>query len=201
MKKAKKFLDINSLKKQISSLDNECGERIYKLQEEYSPYIDDFEFYDDLNAKFSDIQLNYINDEYEILTDIEKRQHIICAKWAAKFLIATNIARRGKLLHPDTAIRKLYKYNNSNIKYILDTLTLPVLPFVLDSEPYLSRELYQKYNVLLLNKNLYMNLKQYIKLYPEDRKSKQYANLLKKFHKNVIQFQNTLSQQNVYKPF
>ena len=176
--------NLNSLMK-LQKMQNTLAETYEKnfaeLQQKYNILDDHFDY---KFEEWTENDYNFADASAELHAKYTHTERLICAKWAAKFLIATNIARRGKLLHPDVAIRKLGEYGNEG-KRIIDMIKTPVLPMVLNSEPYLARELYKSYDVMLLDKNMYAKLYDYINYYP-NRKSDKYKNLLKKFHKNVI---------------
>ena len=186
----KKLRRINALQNQIGALGDEYTMRVGVLKKKYK--IDDIDLdqktYAGTDCDELDNYYDFLEEQSEVLADIDYRQHILEAKWMATFLIATNIARRGKYLHPKVAIRKLKKHKDKNSEHIITKIEMPVLPMVLNSEPYLAHELYKSYDVMLLDKNMYAKLCDYINYYP-GQKSDKYKNLLKKFHK-----QNTITR-------
>lgn len=88
----------------------------------------------------------------------------------ADFLIANHIARRGKPLHSDTALKKLAKMSSSasiehNLYYFLRV----------------------KYGVTLMNANTYNDVVENIRKYDlDERKLKHWQNFANKFHTAVI---------------
>lgn len=184
----KKLRRINALQNQIGALGDEYTTRVGILRKKYK--IDDINLdqkthagtdYDKLDKYY-----DFLEEQGEVLNDVNYRQCVLDAKWMAMFLIATNIARRGKYLHPEVAIRKLKKYKYENSKYIITELEMPVVSQILNSKSYLASELYKSYDVMLLNQSKYIELVRYISMYP-GQKADKYKNLLKKFHK-----QNTI---------
>lgn len=168
------------------------------LQQKYNISVNLFDYED-----WTENDANFANDSEELYAKYEKQQRIIDAKWAAKFLIATNIARRGKLLHPDTAIKKLQKYGEDG-KNVIDVINTPVLPMVFNSEPYLAHELRTSFHVTLMDTSLLQYLLTKIRnleyIFPDDDECKKkhiqhYKNFVKKFHKSVVKYQNTLSRE------
>lgn len=194
---------IKTLSQQEKRLCDEYKINIIKLQNEYSSYIDDFGVFQNMySPKFDKKQLteahyDYLEDKSKIHAEFDKKLRIIQAKFLAHFLIATHIAQRGKYLHPDTAIHKLNKYSSGDLNRFLLNLNMA---FALQSMPFLATELYNSYNVKLLNKDAYVKFSQYTSIYPDDKKTKKYENLLKKFHKqNTIQ--NNVLKQIDERPF
>jgi hypothetical protein len=191
---------LTKLQEMHNALCEKYDKNIYELQQKYN--ISDKHF----DYKFSEWTKNdniFDDAVEEVYSGYEKSQQIIRAKWAARFLIITNIARRGKLLHPDTAVRKLKKYGD-NGKYVIDMIGTPVLPMVFNSEPYLARELYNSFHVTLMDTSLLQYLLTKIRnleyIFPDDdeyrkKQIKHYKNFIKKFHKSVIEYQNTLSRE------
>ena len=121
----------------------------------------------------------------------------ISAEYVADFLIANNIARRGKLLHPDTAIKKLYKMQQKGSihAYIAETdiinSTTPSLSYSAVAEPNLHYYLHKYYGVTLMDYTMYQYCTKQINLHKHE-------NLVKKFHAAVI---NNKIQQLDNRPF
>ena len=189
------------LQEMHNALTEKYKKNIYELQQKYN--ISDSHF-DYKFEKWKENDHNFADAAEELYAEYEKPLQIILAKWAARFLIVTNIARKGKLLHPDTAVRKLKKYGD-NGKYVIDMIKKPVFPIVFNSEPYLARELYNSFHVTLMDTSLLQHLLTKIRniehIFPDDdeyrkKQIQHYKNFIKKFHKSVIEYQkNTLSHE------
>ena len=196
---AKTLNQLNKLTLRGAELDTQKNKEIADAQKFYG--IGDNHFnYDFDNFTDNDREFDITVDE--IYARYEHAYQTIQAKWMALFLIATNIARRGKPLHPDTAKKKLQKYrdNGKKISYILDT---PVCPMVLNSGPFLARELYKTYGVVLMDEYLAKHVTEGIYFYsylpwPAAKKLRHYKNFLKKFHKSVLESKRS---QWEYEPF
>ena len=196
-KKLNRLSELQELKK---ALVKEYEKSNAKLLQKYSISDDHFD-YD--YEKWTEDDYNFSDAYEELYAEHEHAQQIIDAKIAARFLIAKNIARRGKLLHPDTAVRKLKKYGD-NGKYVIDMIGTPVLPMVFNSEPYLARELYNSFHVTLMDTSLLQYLLTKIRnleyIFPDDdeyrkKQIKHYKSFVKKFHKSVIEYQKNLSHE------
>lgn len=185
-----------------------------RLQQQYEAYCDEAlpaynleEAPDPTKSGWTDDEWEYACDTEQHYSQIERQQCIIEAKIATYFLIATNIARRGKPLHPDTAKRKLKKYDDDG-KNVARIIERAVVPQVLNAEPYIHRELY-KHGITLMDiteldfcMRQIHRYKQYGK-YGEKR-LQHYINFSKKFHKSVIRQRTIIEQglkQNSYEPF
>lgn len=119
------------------------------------------------------------------------------AKRAAMFLIANNIARRGKPLHPDTAIKKLnarrFKGSMHALikKWDIEESTVTDWPLTQQAEQNLHYFLYHDFGVTLMDKSVYDCCIKKIKEYKacgiyQIKNLRHYENFVKKFHKNVI---------------
>jgi len=121
---------------------------------------------------------------------------LLHTKRAAMFLIANNIARRGKPLHPDTAIKKLRKLRSSTQAFIIENdivekSTVTDWPLTQNAEKNLHYFLYHDFGVTLMDKSVYDCCMKKIKRYKacgiyETHNLRHYENFVKKFHKNVI---------------
>jgi len=131
------------------------------------------------------------------------------AEYTAMFLIANNIARRGKLLHPDTAIKKLYKmqHNGSIYAYFAEShiinSTTPLLSYSAVAKPNLHYYLHKYYGITLMDYTMYQYCMDQINLHKQRGKYgtkdlQHYENLVKKFHAAVI---NNKIQQLDDRPF
>ncbi|MBR6838592.1 MAG: hypothetical protein IKM94_03435 [Alphaproteobacteria bacterium] len=189
--------------------------RITALQQEYDILQQQYEKYCDTALKKYNLeeepdptkQNDWTDDEWEYACDTEqhysqkeRQQCIIEAKAATYFLIATNIARRGKPLHPDTAKRKLQKYGDDG-KNVARIIERAVVPQVLNAEPYIHRELY-KYGITLMDTTMYHFCIAQINRYKQygkygEKHLQHYINFSKRFHKSIVQRLN----QNLYEPF
>lgn len=188
----KKLKNLESLESQLKKLERDYAVLFVNCADAYG--ISD-EHFDYNYGDWTENDYNFQEEYAELHAVLESKHHIISAKWAADFLVATNIAHRGKLLHPDTAKRKLQNYGKDGQKviYMIDK---PVVPCVINAEPYLARELHHKYNITLMDKPLadwveyrttalasYANPKYNPCAY---KKLQQLKNFSKKFHKSVI---------------
>lgn len=188
----KKFKNLESLESRLKKLERDYATLFVNCMDVYEISDEHFDYdYDN----WTEDDYEFAEEFAELHAELESKSHIISAKWAADFLVVANIARRGKLLHPDSAKRKLQKYgaNGQKVIYMIDK---PVVPCVINAEPYLARELYHKYNITLMDKNLadwteskitelanYANPKYSPRAY---KKLQQLKNFSKKFHKSVI---------------
>ncbi len=131
------------------------------------------------------------------------------AEYTAMFLIANNIARRGKLLHPDTAIKKLYKMQQNGSIYAciaethITNSTTPSLSYSAVSQPNLHYYLHKYYGVTLMDYTMYQYCTKQINLHKQlgkygTKDLQHYENLVKKFHAAVI---NNKIQQLDNRPF
>jgi len=131
------------------------------------------------------------------------------AEYTAMFLIANNIARRGKLLHPDTAIKQLRKMQQSGSIYAcfaeshIINSTTPLLSCSAIAKPNLHYYLHKYYGVTLMDYTMYQYCMNQINLHKHRGKYgvkdlQHYENLAKKFHAAVI---NKKIQQLDDRPF
>ncbi|MBO7066783.1 MAG: hypothetical protein J6W40_04140 [Alphaproteobacteria bacterium] len=139
---------LNKLTQQRNELDVQRDKEIAAAQQSYG--IGD-EHYDYNYSRFTDNDQEFDETVAEIYAKYDRAYQIVQAKWAALFLIATNIARRGKPLRSNTAKRKLKKYGDDG-KTIIGMIDKPVYSMILNSEPFLADELYQEYEVVLKNR-------------------------------------------------
>ena len=111
----------------------------------------------------------------------------ISAEYVAEFLIANNIAHRGKILHGSNAIdamKQMHKKTHSlcalTYQWHIRDCKITDLSFTpTNCEHDLAYFLHHKYNVLLLNQHTYNLIQEKIKT---SRKESHYKNLLKKFY-------------------
>lgn len=192
---------LDKLKAQTDVLNRDFQNDIWALQKKYNITDKHFDYdYDNWVQNDYDFQ----DDFAELYHEHDRKYQMALAQWAALFLIATNIARRGKPLHPDVAIQKLSKMGNSRTTMtITDMIDMPVLrPMVGDSEPFLANELYYTYGVVLMDSYLANRVKQKITHYSaipwQQKKAQHYKNFLKKFHKSVLA---PKFDQREYEPF
>ena len=111
----------------------------------------------------------------------------ISAEYVADFLIANNIAHRGKILHGSNAIdamKQMHKKTHSlcalTYQWHIRDCKITDLSFTpTNCEHDLAYFLHHKYNVLLLNQHTYNLIQEKIKT---SSKESHYKNLLKKFY-------------------
>ena len=193
----KKLRRLEELQELGQTLVEEYEQNSKDLQQKYN--ISDSHF-DYKFEEWTENDHNFADESEELYAEFEHTQRVLDAKLAAKFLIATNIARRGKLLHPDTAVRKLKKYGKDG-KYVIDMISSPVLPMVFNSEPYLARELYNSFHVTLMDAHLLRclltEMHNHTYIFPDEYRKKRFnhcKNFVKKFHKCVI---NSVKQKAI----
>ena len=108
----------------------------------------------------------------------------------ADFLIANNIARRGKPLHPDTALKKLAKMRGSMMAKTVEWDINSSVVVDLSSSESIEHNLYYflriKYGVTLMGTNTYNYCMKKIKECQKERQLKHWQNFAKKFHATVI---------------
>lgn len=192
----KHLAQLKALEQQIEDLENGRIERAKDREQEYN-LSDAY-----LNGAFTgwtEEDWNCAHDDEEDMYYTERKQKITHAKWAALFLIATHIARRGKVLHADTAIKKLQKYGDDG-KKIIDMINTPVVYQIANSEPFLTSVLYKHYGITLLDSNAYDYLNYMIDVADGKRLQKSQA-LLKKFHKNFVRQMIKQKYEEENRPF
>lgn len=133
---------------------------------------------------------NYLEFLSQIVADYDLAQKELETQRAALFLVATHIAHRGKMLHPDNARIALARYGNDGKKIIA----------MLDNS-HLARELHKNYRITLMDKELADSVTNKIKdlsryADPEYnprayRKLQQCKNFLNKFHKATLNIEKT----------
>ena len=114
----------------------------------------------------------------------------ISAEYVADFLIANNIAHRGKLLHGSNAIntmKKMHKKTHSlcalTYQWHIRDCKITDLSFApTNCEHDLAYFLHHKYDVLLLNQHTYNHIWDKIKTSKNWQQESHYKNLLKKFY-------------------
>ena len=151
------------------------------------------------------------NEEFhQIFNKYKKKLNELNAESSAIFLIKNNIARRGKPLHADTAIKKLEKMQKrGSIKAavlkqeIENSKFQEDLSFPSQVEHNLHYYLHKYYNVTLMDYTMYQYCMKQINLHKQRGKYgakdlQHYENLVKKFHAAVI---NNKIQQLDDRPF
>lgn len=191
----KKLNRIKDLEHQECSAYREYMEQVGILEKKYKITS---EHYDYNYNSWTDNDKRFDYETSDLHTKYENKQNIIRAKRMARFLIATNIARRGKLLHPDNAIRELQKYGPDG-EEIIQALETPIMPMVLNSQSYLAQELHCSYHVTLMDNNLLNYCTNMIKMYQNwgkygEKGRKHYENFVKKFHKKYTDNYRILRQ-------
>lgn len=143
------------------------------------------------------------NEEFhQIFNKYKKKLNELNAESDAIFLIENNIARRGKHLHADSAIKKLEKMQkNGSIKAItlqheIEHSEFPKnLSFPSQAEHNLHYYLYMNYGVTLLNASTYKYCQSQVNAYKSfgkygEPKLSHWQNFAKKFHAAVINAAN-----------
>lgn len=134
----------------------------------------------------------------------DRESNIIQAKKAACFLVATNIARRGKLLHPEVAKKKLKKYGK-DVQFIVNMIDEQYYIPQIGALPYLARELYRSYHITLMGESMYNYCQNMIDRYSMllygEEKLQHYKNFAKKFHEANIRKSCLLRQKLEERPF
>ena len=115
----------------------------------------------------------------------------INAEIDAQYLIANNIARRGKPLHPDTAIKKLNKIRGSVQAWSIKQTVIDRKSWSGANEYDLGYFLKRDFGVTIMDAPTYKECQDMINMYRKcgafGRKELQhYENFAKKFHKSVI---------------
>ncbi len=139
------------------------------------------------------------NEEFhQIFNKYKKKLNELNAESSAIFLIKNNIARRGKPLHADTAIKKLEKMQKrGSIKAavlkqeIENSKFQEDLSFTSQVEHNLHYYLYMKYGVILLNASTYKYCQDQVNVYKSFGKYsnpelRHWQNFAKKFHAAII---------------
>ena len=133
---------LNKIDSDIKKLDVEYDIKENVLHDMYG-VSGIFDVFDDDNC-MSDDEINY-QDALETLTYwYQSSRNKLYAEYVALYLIATHIARRGRTLHGDTAIKKL-KRHGTNGKRAIDAINFFDAP-----NDFLHMELKKQYKVKLL---------------------------------------------------
>lgn len=197
----KKLNRISKWKQQVEELEKKHSDTVRELEKAYDidddHYDKDLRDYTDNDHEFSfEVALKY--------ADFDKQRQIINAKWAACFLIATNIARRGKLLHPEVAKKKLQKHGRDG-QIISNMLDQVYCPQVINAVPYLARELYRSYHIIVMAEYVYdyhqKMINHYSGLIYGEAKAQHYKNFARKFHEANIRQSRLLRQKLAERPF
>lgn len=197
---------LKDLTNQIDTLTKEKEKRLTKIEQELGMPENFWDTFDWKNMYSDERACAYFGTSEPIEAEYDKQTKILSAKYAALFMIANNIAQRGKLLHPDTAIHKLQKHGDDG-KFVINTIenNFEYQP-ILNAHAYLSRELYRSYHITLMDYNLYNYCQEMIKMYKNcgrygEKGRKHYENFAKKFHKKYIDKIRFLRQNLDQKPF
>lgn len=127
------------------------------------------------------------SERKEIITKFVSVCNRFMAENDAEYLIANNIARRGKPLHPDTAIKKLDKTPGTLRAWCIKQSIMDIVNDKLHPGYDLGECLKRKFGVTLMDKNAYENCQEMINVCKgADKKLQHYENFAKKFHKSVI---------------
>jgi hypothetical protein len=145
---------------------------------------------------------------HQIFNKYKKKLNELNAESSAIFLIKNNIARRGKPLHADTAIKKLERMQKrGSIKAALlkqeieNSKFQEDLSFPAQAEHNLHYYLYINYGVTLLNASTYKYCQSKITTYKSfgkygEPELSHWQNFAKKFHAAVINAANLKEKQN-----
>lgn len=187
------------LKQFNQDIENLEQARIKRAEEREQKYDLSDAYLDGEITGWTEADWNCEHDNEEDMYYTERQQEIIQAKWAALFLVATHIARRRKVLHADTAIKKLQQYGNDG-KKIIDMINTPVVRQIANSEPFLSHALYKYYRITLLDGNLYNHLNN-LAINLDDKKLQKCYALLKRFHTKFVLQMIQQKHKNETRPF
>ena len=140
------------------------------------------------------IQSKLASTEQEYKEILDKFMPIfrrINAEIDAQYLIANNIARRGKPLHPDTAIKKLNKIRGSVQAWSIKQTVIDRKSWSGANEYDLGYFLKRDFNVTIMNTDAYKECQDMIDMYRKwgaggRKKLQHYENFAKKFRKSVI---------------
>ena len=168
--------------------------------------------------KITQIQIQYDNEDdrtkafEQMMQERKPIDDERNAKYTAMYLIANNIARRGKPLHADVAFKKLKTLQHrGSIKALTAQWDLESTgKNHITGYSLVKRDvryfLWNMFNVVLMDHAMYdyclKEIQNRTHLFSEkyssrfERKQLQrYQNFIKKFHKSVIEYQNTLSHE------
>ena len=129
-------------------------------------------------------------EAYKIVKKYTSILKPISAEYVAEFLIANNIARRGKILHGSNAMnamKQMHKKTHSlcalTYQWHIRDCQITDLSFTpTNCEHDLAYFLHHKYGVLLLNQHTYNHIWEMIKHSKNWQQESHYKNLLKKFY-------------------
>ena len=154
----------------------------------------------DICGEFDIVKTKYKPDEYDkqwqsIFNKYAPMIDVNHAEYVAEYLVANNIAQRGKPLHCSTAIKKMNKKYKKDPRCIgmfffkRDVVNCQIndLSFKETNEQNLAYFLHNKYDILLLNGNTYDYCQKKIAEYNlygnfYKKELQHYQNLLKKFY-------------------
>lgn len=133
----------------------------------------------------------------EIMKTFAKKCKPLFAESHADFLIANNIARRGKPLHANIALMKLAKMRMrgsmlaKTAEWAIEESIFPDLSLFETHEQNLHYFLKTKYGVTFMDKTAYSYCQSMINMYSQpafynERKLKHWQNFAKKFHASII---------------
>ena len=160
---------------QLNSLDDNFNNYIASLEQKYN-ISQHFYNSDAKDWSESETTFNYeANRQFKIH---KCRTHDILIEWFIKFLITTNIAHRGHLLHSDTMLQKIKKYGSDG-EYAID---------IYDNIGH--HDIIQKklapYGITFMTKNLYDKVyDEYMYGYVSESRQKHLENFLKLFHTSM----------------
>ena len=191
-KRTKRLLDLNAKYCQLSD----------KMIAEWNQIKNDFPSRKD-GEPISPEEEKFNKEFHQIFNKYKKKLNELSAESDAIFLIENNIARRGKPLHADTAIKKLERMQKrGSIKATLlkqeieNSKFQEDLSFPSQVEHNLHYYLYMKYGVTLLNASTYQYCQSKITTYKSfgkygEPELSHWQNFAKKFHAAVINAANT----------
>lgn len=182
-KRTKRLLDLNAKYCQLSD----------KMIAEWNQIKNDFPSRKD-GEPISPEEEKFNKEFHQIFNKYKKKLNELSAESDAIFLIENNIARRGKPLHADTAIKKLERMQKrGSIKATLlkqqieNSKFQEDLSFPSQVEHNLHYYLYMKYGVTLLNASTYQYCQSKITTYKSfgkygEPELSHWQNFAKKFH-------------------
>lgn len=191
-KRTKRLLDLNAKYCQLSD----------KMIAEWNQIKNDFPSRK-YGEPISPEEEKFNKEFHQIFNKYKKKLNEMSAESDAIFLIENNIARRGKPLHADTAIKKLERMQKrGSIKATLLKQEIERskfqedLSFPSQVEHNLHYYLYMKYGVTLLNASTYQYCQSKITTYKSfgkygEPELNHWQNFAKKFHAAVINAANT----------
>lgn len=196
-KRTKRMLDLNAKYCVLSD----------KMVTEWNQIKNDFPSRKD-GEPISPEEEKFNKEFHQIFQKYKTQLNSLNAESSAIFLIKNNIARRGKPLHADTAIKKLEKMQkHGSIKAALlkqeieNSKFQEDLSFPAQAEHNLHYYLYINYGVTLLNASTYKYCQSKITTYKSfgkygEPELSHWQNFAKKFHAAIINAANLKEKQN-----